>query len=757
MIFMVKKQGITLTMLAITIVIMLIIAGTITVSTYSSVNYSRLSTWANEIRYIQDVVNEQLNSSTVFYDNLQIIEIDVSNLNKQQMEAQFSGETITENNIIELKVLDLGALKIANTIYGNLSNSTDVYAFSETTGKVYYVHGIEIDNTTYYTLTEALNKRFDITNTTQNLSTVVFVPSQLGYTNEPVSVKVKIPTKFSNIVISTSNDAINIGSQTTVDNIYEYDINTNNIIGNYVLTVSYNDGVQTVTTKYEVNSYDIEKPIIQPFTSENFVYKETDDKIVDSLININAQDVSGIKQIKYELGKIEQVDAKDYFKDNGKLILNKSIKFDNTVDIYTIYVEDNAGNYLVQEYDFSHKAYAIYSETDKSLTFVKTRSTLNESEVYKGKSITKLYNGIETSYYDYDIEVPWYSQRGNITNVVVEDKISPISTKNWFNSFNNCSKFDVARLDTSKVNDMKCMFYYVGNSQTVTSFEIIGMDDWDTSNVTKMTMMFVEAGQYATDWDIGNLSKWNTSKVEDMYQMFTNAGKEAKICNVGDLGTKEIKKEDGVKYIAWDVSRVTRMSEMFGGMGEESNEIYIGTLDNWNVSSVETMDYMFAYNGTVDTTWSIGDLSNWDVSKVKSMISMFHDAGFASSNWSIGNLEDWDTSNVESFKEMFHQSGKKSTNWSVGDLSKWNTKKATNMKGMFSQIGENITGDTVFSLGDLSKWNTSSVTDMSSMFASTAPNAKWSLDLSGWDVKNITSYTDFNKHTTSQVIPPNFN
>ena len=59
---MIRKQGITVATIVITIIILVIITGTITVSIYSTINYSTLSAWANEATYVQDVVNETLNT-----------------------------------------------------------------------------------------------------------------------------------------------------------------------------------------------------------------------------------------------------------------------------------------------------------------------------------------------------------------------------------------------------------------------------------------------------------------------------------------------------------------------------------------------------------------------------------------------------------------------------------------------------------------------------------------------------------------------
>ncbi len=344
-----KKQGITITVMVITIVILVILAGTITFAMYSTIKYSTLSAWANEILYIQDVVDEELNSTSDTDFAAGNIILDISDVVID--ENQFDGETIIQDNTITLKILDLSKLGISNTNYGNLETSNDVYAFSEETGRVYYAQGIEVDGKMYYTLTENLRNRFGLNTTSNSLASVVFKPSVIGYTNQPITLTIKIPNTYTNIVISTSNDQIQIGAQVVKDKVYEYLINGNNIAGNYTVTVSYNDGTQTHTSSYEVIGYDVTAPIIQQLTSTNFLYKETSEARQEYLINLTATDDSGIKVMKYGVGTIDNDDAREYFETNKNIIKDGKINLNKTTTAYTIYVEDNAGNFSILTFD----------------------------------------------------------------------------------------------------------------------------------------------------------------------------------------------------------------------------------------------------------------------------------------------------------------------------------------------------------------------------------------------------------------------
>ena len=95
--------------------------------------------------------------------------------------------------------------------------------------------------------------------------------------------------------------------------------------------------------------------------------------------------------------------------------------------------------------------------------------------------------------------------------------------------------------------------------------QIIGLEDWDVSNVKNMEGMFQDCKNFNC-----NLSKWNVSKVENMESMFDNCENFN-----SDLSN-------------WKVSKVTNMCQMFWGC-----ENFNSDLSNWDVSSVRNMYGMF--------------------------------------------------------------------------------------------------------------------------------------------------------------------
>jgi len=293
------------------------------------------------------------------------------------------------------------------------------------------------------------------------------------------------------------------------------------------------------------------------------------------------------------------------------------------------YVEGDTSIYCYLYFDKKENAYAIYSETDNSLTFIVSKIPPVEGQSYKTKIITKVFNDFEDNVYYSAGSVPWFSLASSIKKVVVEDTFSPTSTTRWFADFINCSYFDVEKLDTSKVTNMWYMFYKAGYN--VNMIEFMGLEDWNVENVRNTSMMFYQAGYSATEFDIGDLSNWNTKNVKDMGSMFRTSGFNA---------TK------------W----------------------YVGTLSNWDTSSVEVMEYMFADSGYNSEKYEL-DLSDWDVRNVTDMEGMFYNTAYKSDEFSIGNISEWKTGNVTTMYAMFNYAGYKANY--ILDLSRWDVSKVT--------------------------------------------------------------------------------
>ena len=722
------KKGVSLVSLIVVIVVMTIITGVVVIKISDTEELVSFSTFAVEIYDIQNGVDEYYYRHSN-YPVKSYYEFDVSTIDYKSI-SQFDKEEIT-NNKITFKLVDLGAIGVNNTEYGR-GTGLDKYVLSESTGKVYYLNGVEYEDVLYYTLTQEAYDIIGIANNNEFISKddvriadVIFTPSTLEYTNVPVIVEVKFPSDavINNITVGGEKSV----SAETIQGLYKIvtvNETSTDKTGNYTIEVNYTYNNVAKTAKYEVTNFDNTVPTLS-------VTETVSDNI--TIINVTANDVeSGVELVKYVENEIDDV---AYFENYGKVLNDTEFRL-NANAKYTLYVRDKAGNYKI----LKTEEYAIYSAIDSSLTFVRTGEVINKGSTYNGKTITEVYTGFEDATYTEQSQVPWYSYRASIKSVAVEEEIQPISTTYWFYECSNCSNLDLTKLNTSKVTSMKYMFAYTGNATTVTSFCITGINEWDTSQVTDMGYLFREAGKNATSWSIGDLSKWNTSKVTLMNRMFGLAGNKASKFDIGNLDN-------------WDTGKVTTMRNMFVEAGNSAKEWNIGKLDNWNTSKVVAMAAMFSQAGSNATKWDIGNLDNWDTSSLQEVAYMFYFAGQNASKWNIGKLNRWNMAKVTSMESMFQYAGGKAEEFDIGNLDNWNTSKCTTMIAMFAQSGINATK---WNIGDISNWNTSNVTDMYAMFVTAGVKAAYFLDLSRWNVGKVTSYARFNEGVESKVIPPNF-
>ena len=127
---------------------------------------------------------------------------------------------------------------------------------------------------------------------------------------------------------------------------------------------------------------------------------------------------------------------------------------------------------------------------------------------------------------------------------------------------------DVSDLDLANFKkSMKEMFY---RCKAIT--KIVGLNKWDTSNVTDMSDMFNRCENLI---EIVGIENWNTSNVTDMSCMF---------CGCSSL------KSLPANIAIWDTKNVTNMSCMFYGCSSLSS---LPDISKWNISNFTDMYNMF--------------------------------------------------------------------------------------------------------------------------------------------------------------------
>ena len=141
-----KNNGITLIILVITLIIMLLIVGTVAYEVTDNIKYSSLKNLYNDLELLEDKVNLYY----VKYNDIPIIgEYDIAN-NSTEFINNNENKNLDDNNVYYILDLEaIGNLTLNNYITGV---GNDVYVVNEDTHTVYYPKGIVAGEKTYYSL-----------------------------------------------------------------------------------------------------------------------------------------------------------------------------------------------------------------------------------------------------------------------------------------------------------------------------------------------------------------------------------------------------------------------------------------------------------------------------------------------------------------------------------------------------------------------------------------------------------------------------
>ena len=139
------------------------------------------------------------------------------------------------------------------------------------------------------------------------------------------------------------------------------------------------------------------------------------------------------------------------------------------------------------------ESYALYCESDQSLTFTRANNEILPGDTYHGKEVTEVYTGFETDIYDVgesrsrvgaiiEVTTPWHPHANDIQFVQFDCIVKPIATRAWFYDFTNLTDIDLTNLDMSNTSNTAHMFANSGLT------EIPDMNL--TSTVEDMSYMF---------------------------------------------------------------------------------------------------------------------------------------------------------------------------------------------------------------------------------------------------------------------------
>ena len=198
---------------------------------------------------------------------------------------------------------------------------------------------------------------------------------------------------------------------------------------------------------------------------------------------------------------------------------------------------------------FFDVSYGLLRESIQNLTFtnVKPSGTGHDVSVNGDESILLYYslngNKVKNSS---NVDIDAY----DVTIYSKDIILAPVDSSLYFSELKNVINLEFnGKFDTSKVTNMRYMFYLTGQkAMTTLNLE----NKFDTSSVTNMYGMFQHTGSRAmTTLVLGD--KFDTSKVTNMNRMFFSTGYNA--MTTLDLGDK------------FDTSSVTNMEIMFSSTG----------------------------------------------------------------------------------------------------------------------------------------------------------------------------------------------
>jgi len=353
------KKGITIVAITTAVVLMAIFTSVTVISAKKIIENANKYKFVAELINIQDLLSRYKDQKGE-YPAKEKLEVNLSTISETALN-QFRGEEIEDNKVI-LYTLEYSSINLKETIFGNNKTENDKYAFSKTTGKVYYLKAIEYKGKKYYTVHEEILedvtfeyklksnevKKLDVVFSTfyfnHNKKPSILIPlTESEYTKYPIRVHVRIPANANFTEVSVP-EGLTVETQREMVGGYEtIVINHKNANGNYKIFVEYSIKNTTKYVWYIVDRYDGVSPQIIVGDIINIADEQGMEKEYITGVNITDK-LSGIKEVKYEYDIVEDY---KYFENHG-IILNDD-KIDVTgKSVCSIYAIDNAGNQVIE-------------------------------------------------------------------------------------------------------------------------------------------------------------------------------------------------------------------------------------------------------------------------------------------------------------------------------------------------------------------------------------------------------------------------
>ena len=406
-----KKSGVTMVIIVATVIIAILILSVSVVSINNATKNAAITSFTEEIVNIENEISKYylLTGELPTLDNIKYNESEVSNISSNPEEFIEEIHTNNESENTYFVKVDLSKLNFEKSTRGLQKNGeNDIYVVSYPELNVYYLTGVEIENTSYFSLAK-LNKNINVQNggESENITSLYSGDLYVKKTNNNWSNKfnIEISTFISegqNLVVNIPQaDGNKISSNLTVENNKTNFIKLNNLIEagfSQAQASSFNELAQEnkkVTiikqsnegvlgqVEVDLSNYDYTIP-----TYSTQITKESQSQY--NKIKFDVSDtLSGIDKVKYEYYKKlddgidaiyyqdENIYEEQYILKSGKTaeIIDGevNIKIPKNVTAIKYVISDKSGNTTgVLELDTKylvHIKYKTISGTANSVTF----------------------------------------------------------------------------------------------------------------------------------------------------------------------------------------------------------------------------------------------------------------------------------------------------------------------------------------------------------------------------------------------------
>lgn len=199
-----KKKGISLVVLTITLILMSILATTIVMSLDNSLYTSKEVGFATELKEITEGAQTYylLNKELPIDKSTSFTKIDLLGIAEDSAELQNEISLNQDISAVYYKI-DMNLIASSDSLYGNGSSTYDFYVISQDGNFVYYPLGVKVGDNVYYSLTSKLSQ---ITDVSLSDSTAGDVTSIITTTKISVIKSTEMPTKSLTLTVNTTLD-----------------------------------------------------------------------------------------------------------------------------------------------------------------------------------------------------------------------------------------------------------------------------------------------------------------------------------------------------------------------------------------------------------------------------------------------------------------------------------------------------------------------------------------------------------------------